>query len=265
MGLTNGTGPFGPRRKGTFDFEPPRRIVYVEPWPRRVRALAARGDALVDSERAVLVYESGRLPRYAFPREDVSAGVAVSPERTPEGYVHVPWSAADRWLEEDEEVIVHPRDPYNRIDVLPSSRVVDVRIHDELVASSARPRILFETGLPPRYYLPLEDTRGDVLESAGIRTGCAYKGWATYWDAFLAPGRRVPAVAWSYPEPLRDGEPVRDLVCFFQERAEVEMAVDGAPAEVHPSVYARTGWLEADWVHRLDADDRRPPASRCAA
>ena len=71
MSLTVGSGPFGRRPKGRLNFVPPERVVYVEPWPRRVRAFSG-GQAIVDSERTVLVYESGRLPRYAFPREDVS-------------------------------------------------------------------------------------------------------------------------------------------------------------------------------------------------
>ncbi|HLE98392.1 MAG TPA: DUF427 domain-containing protein [Gaiellaceae bacterium] len=246
MGLTNGTGPLGPRPKGTLNFQPPQRVVYVEPWPRRVRAIL-EDETVVDSERTVLMYESGALPRYAFPRSDVT--IDAEPEPAVDGYVRVPWSAADRWLEEDEEVIVHPHDPYHRIEVLRSSRLVQVRVRGELVASSTRPRILFETGLQPRYYLPPEDVRTDVLEPLDIRTGCAYKGWATYWDAITSAGR-VPAVAWSYPEPLREGEPIRDLLCFFQERPEIEVTTDGSPVETHSTIYARTAWLGAEWVLR---------------
>jgi uncharacterized protein (DUF427 family) len=248
MGLTTGTGPFGPHPRGRLSFEPPARVVYVEPWPRRVRALAG-GETIVDSERTVLVYESGRLPRYAFPAEDVSARAGAEPEPEVEGYVRVPWEAAERWLEEDEEVIVHPHDPYHRIEVLRSSRHVRVLVHGELVAESSRPRILFETGLPPRYYLPREDVRMDALEPRAIETGCAYKGWATYWDALTARGR-VPAVAWSYPEPLREGEPIRGLLCFFQERAEIEVEVDGAAVSPPPTAWSDTGWLRAPWVRR---------------
>jgi len=203
MSLTSGTGPFGPHPKGHLNFEPPERVVYVEPWPRRVRALT-NGSVIVDSERTVLVYESGRLPRYAFPAEDVSAEAHAEPEPDVEGYVRVPWSAAERWLEEDEEIIVHPHDPYHRIEVLSSSRRVRVRIQGELVAESTRPRILFETGLPPRYYLPQEDVRMEALEPVDMRTGCAYKGWATYWDA-VTSGGRVPAAVWSYPESAPRG------------------------------------------------------------
>jgi uncharacterized protein (DUF427 family) len=244
LSLTAGTGPFGPRPSGRLNFEPPDRVVYVEPWPRRVRALA--GDSVVvDSERTVLVYESGRLPRYAFPAEDVS----VEAEREPEveGYVQVSWSRADKWLEEDDEIIVHPHDPYHRIEVLSSSRQVRVRIHGELLAESAQPRILFETALPPRYYLPSEDVRMEWLEPVETRTGCAYKGWARYWDAVTATGR-VPAVVWSYPDPLREGEPVKQLLCFFQERPEIEVEVDGTVVESAPTPWSGTGWIEGATV-----------------
>lgn len=246
MSLTTGTAPFGPYATGRFDFEPPRHIVYIEPWPRRVRALSG-STVVVDSERAVLVHESGRLARYAFPAEDVSIGAEA--EKELEGYVRVPWDAADRWLEEDEEVFVHPRDPYHRIEVLRSSRRVRVRVNGELVAESTQPRVLFETGLPPRYYLPREDVRMDSLEPFEIRTGCAYKGWATYWDAVTEEGR-VPAVAWSYSDPLREGEPIQGLLCFFQERPEIEVEVDGIVVESESTIYARTAWLKADWVIR---------------
>jgi len=241
VSLTSGSGPFGPHAQGRLNFEPPDRVVYVEPWPRRVRALAG-GEVIVDSERAVLVYESGRLPHYAFPAEDVSFPAAEA-EPEVDGYVRLPWAAAGRWFEEDEEVIVHPHDPYHRIEVLRSSRLVRVRVNGELVAESSRPRILFETGLPPRYYLPAEDIRMDALEQVDLRTGCAYKGWATYWDAPTVAGR-VPAVAWSYPEPLREGEPVGGLVCFFQERPEIDVEVDGVVQESPPTAWSGTAWIE---------------------
>src|SRR5262252_4037856 len=109
VSLTVGSGPFGQRPRGRLNFDPPERVVYVEPWPRRVRALS--GDrVLVDSERSVLVYESGRLPHYAFPVEDVSADAEVEQEPEVDGYVTVRWSAAERWLEEEQEIIVHPHD-----------------------------------------------------------------------------------------------------------------------------------------------------------
>ena len=241
LSLTVGSGPFGQRPRGRLNFEPPERVVYVEPWPRRVRAFS-RDRAVVDSERTVLVYESGRLPRYAFPAEDVA--IDAEPEPEVDGYVTVPWSSADRWLEEEQEVIVHPHDPYHRIEVLPSTRHVTVHVGGELVAESSRPRILFETGLPPRYYLPVEDVRTDLLEQVQVRTGCAYKGYASYLDVRTENGR-IPAAAWTYSDPLREGEPIRDRVCFFQERPEIDVTVDGAPAESPQTPWSNTSWIDA--------------------
>jgi uncharacterized protein (DUF427 family) len=246
VSLTVGSGPFGRRAKGRLNFVPPERVVYVEPWPRRVRALSG-GRAIVDSERTVLVYESGRLPRYAFPEEDVS--IAAEPEPEVPGYVVVPWSAAEQWFEEEQEIIVHPHDPYHRIEVLPSSRHVVVRMGGTTVAASRRPRIRFETGLPPRYYLDAEDVRTELLEPAAIRTGCAYKGFATYWDVVTDDGR-VPAAVWTYREPLPEGEAIRDLLCFFQERPEIEVDVDGAAAEAPPTPWSGTAWIDAARVDR---------------
>jgi uncharacterized protein (DUF427 family) len=240
MSLTVGSGPFGPRASGRLNFAPPERVVYVEPWPRRVRALHD-GQAIVDSERTVLVYESGRLPRYAFPAEDVA--MEATPEPEVEGYVRVSWDAADTWLEEEQEIVVHPHDPYHRIEVLPSTRHIVVTIAGTVLAESTRPQILFETALPPRYYLPREDVRMELLEPVAVTTGCAYKGFAGYWDV-VAGGERVPAAAWTYRDPLREGEPIRDLVCFFQERPEVEVTVDGAPADAPRTPWAGTDWIE---------------------
>jgi uncharacterized protein (DUF427 family) len=240
MSLTTGSGPFGSRRKGRLNFEPPERVVYVEPWPRRVRGLVG-DEAVVDSERAVLVHESGRLPRYAFPQEDVAVEAAAEPEM--EGYVSVPWSAAERWLEEEQEVIVHPRDPYHRIEILPSARQVRVLVHGVVVAETTRPQILFETGMAPRYYLPLEDVRTDLLEPAGLETGCPYKGYASYWDVVTEDGR-APGAAWSYREPLHESERIRGLVCFFQERPEIDVEVDGGPAEAPQTPWSGTEWME---------------------
>ena len=237
-----GSGPFGHRPRGRLNFEPPERVVYVEPWPRRVRAFAGER-VLVDSEHGVLVHESGRLPRYAFPADDVVAEVVSTAEPEMEGYVNVPWGAAERWLEEEQEIVVHPRDPFHRIEVLPSTRHVSVRVAGELVAESSRTRILFETSLPPRYYLPAEDVRMELLEPVAVRTGCAYKGFASYWDVVTAAGH-VAAAAWSYPEPLPEAEPVRDLLCFFQERPEIEVEVDGAPADAPPTPWSGTSWIE---------------------
>jgi uncharacterized protein (DUF427 family) len=237
VSLTVGTGPFGHAPTGRFDFEAPARVTFVEIHRPRVRGIKD-GATVIDSERVRLVYRTGSLPRYAFPTEDVS--VESESEPAVDGYVTVAWDAVDTWLEEDVERVVHPHDPYHRINVLESSRHVVIRVNGEEVASSRTPRILFETGLPPRYYLPVEDVRTDLLEDDDLETGCAYKGFARYFGA-----ARAEAIAWTYEEPLRDGEPIRGFLCFFQERDEVELVLDGVVQE-RPT----TGWSGTKWMER---------------
>jgi uncharacterized protein (DUF427 family) len=128
------------------------------------------------------------------------------------------------WYEEDEQVFVHARDPYKRIDALRSSRRVEIRVGGEVVADSVRPLLLFETGLPTRYYLPFSDVRTACLEASDTVTRCPYKGVARYWSV-RAGGVLVPDAAWSYPDPIPENPKIRDLVCFYTEH--VDLVVDG--------------------------------------
>src|SRR5204862_6029664 len=126
------------------------------------------------------------------------------------GYLAFYWRRMEEWLEEDEPAIGHARDPYHRVDVLDSSREVRVEIAGEVVAETRRPRALFETGLPTRWYIPPEDVRQDLLAASDNHTVCAYKGVASYRSA-----RTEEDVAWFYPDPRHDAERVRDHICFF--------------------------------------------------
>lgn len=131
----------------------------------------------------------------------------------------------DHWHEEDEEVFVHPRDPYHRVDVLQSSRHVKVLVDGEVVAETDRPRILFETGLPPRYYIPPEDVRDDVLLPSDKETQCPYKGIASYYHSVQAGGETREAVVWYYPHPIPAAADIEGHLCFFNEK--VDLDVDG--------------------------------------
>lgn len=131
---------------------------------------------------------------------------------------------AFEWREEDEPVISHPHDPFSRIDVLASSRTVRVEFDGRLLAESSRPALLFETKLPVRFYLPREDVVVRLQPSDTV-SYCAYKGRASYFS--LPDGPRD--IAWTYRDPLHDGEPVRDRICFFDER--VDITVDGVRRE----------------------------------
>jgi uncharacterized protein (DUF427 family) len=226
-----------------------------EPTPKRVRAELG-GSTFADSTRALLVWEPGRVvPVYAFPQADVRQErlrPAADPVADAHGgaelldatrdrgvernaawryadpdlrnHVAVAWESMDRWLEEDEEVYGHPRDPFHRVDARQGSRHVRVTLDDALLADSRRPVLVFETGLPTRYYLPRDDVLEDALEPSATATICAYKGRASYWSVRDAgpPGRDL---AWSYLDPLPDARPLAGLVAFLAERCDV--TVDG--------------------------------------
>jgi uncharacterized protein (DUF427 family) len=134
------------------------------------------------------------------------------------------FAAFDAWYQEDEPNLGHPRDPYHRIDTYPSSRRVRVTLGDAVVAESARPMMLFEAMLPPRYYLPRDDVRVE-LEPTDTSTVCAYKGRASYWSAEV-DGTRIEDLAWGYLDPLLDSEQIRGMVCF--DDSKVTVTVDPA-------------------------------------
>jgi len=263
MALTYGNGPFGPRSNGEFNFGTDvlqDHTLYLEDSPKRVRAMLG-GETVVDSRHVKMLHETGHLPVYYFPIEDirrdlleqgdhsthcpfkgdasyftVRAGDRVAenaiwyyPEpldsfASLKGYAAFYWGMMDRWMEEDVVVIGHPHDPYHRVDVLESSRRVRVALNGEELAASDRPKILFETGLQPRYYLPVEDVHTDLLLSSDTETICPYKGVASYYSTRGG----TSDVAWFYPEPLPESGKIEDHICFYSEKT--EMTVDGEEA-----------------------------------
>ena len=138
--------------------------------------------------------------------------------------VRFEFAAMQEWLEEDEPIYVHPRDPYKRVDVLGSSRHVRVALDGVTLAASSQSRILFETSLPPRYYLPLSDVRFDLLRPSDTQTRCPYKGTATYWSVEVN-GVVHEDLVWIYRSPLPESQKVAGLACFYSER--VDLFVDG--------------------------------------
>jgi uncharacterized protein (DUF427 family) len=191
-----------------------------------VRALDASGKVVVDSKRVRYVREPGRIIDYAVPAEDVDASVRdqLSPSEMAPGHLLVKFRAFDKVLEEEEVAIAHPRDPYHRVDVLPSRRVVEVRWNGKLLARSERPVLLFETELPTRYYLPLADVRMQHLTRSPKTYGCPYKGIAEYMHVEVA-GRSHPDLAWHYDHPFPAVDAIRGRVCFYNEK--VDLTVDG--------------------------------------
>ena len=234
----------------------------IEEGLKRVRTYLG-GRLVADTVRPKLVWELTPYPAYYLPRDDVrmelleptgrthvSPGLGQasyftvragdrevedaawhypeSPHETLRGLIRFGWDAMDAWFEEDEEVYVHPRSPYTRLDILDSSRHVVVVLNDLTVADSRRPRLLFETGLPTRYYLPRLDVRMDVLRPSPTTTQCPYKGTAEYWSV-EAGGQVFQDVVWTYRSPAAESTKVAGLACFLNER--VDLYVDGALQE----------------------------------
>jgi len=186
-----------------------------EPSERWVRAYKD-GELVVDTRHPVVIWLEGRtVPLYGFPEEDVKTEGDRLDDPELAGIVIVPFEAADRWLEEDEVMLGHARDPFARIDVRESSRHIRVEKGGVLLAETRRPVLLFETGLPTRYYMPLEDVVAPVQPSDRHST-CPYKGVASYYSV---GGHKD--IAWYYPDPLPGVERIKDLVSFWNERVEL--------------------------------------------
>lgn len=252
MTLTMGAGPFGHQPAGRFNIAiPVDDVLFVDPSPRWIRA--KRGDeTVIDTRRARMLHQHAVLARYFIPRDDVRWDLleGVEPAEPPAGapdledYVAFAWDDLDAWFEEDEQLISHAIDPYHRVDVRRTSRHVAVSVEGVPLADTTRARVLFETGLPPRWYLPREDVRAQ-LEPSDLRTACAYKGVASY---FSVPTGNDPLenTAWTYPDPRHDASDVRDFICFFNEA--VDLDIDGERQERPGTPWGQPGWWRHDIV-----------------
>jgi uncharacterized protein (DUF427 family) len=248
--------------------------VRVEPIAKRVRAFFG-GVAIADSCHVMMMFETARLGVYYFPVDDVRTDLLVATSkvvrsavkgdatyysiavdgRTVESaawrYLDPPagcpqianlvafhWKLMDAWFEEDDEVFVHARDPYHRIDVLSSSREVRVVVGGQVVAVTRRARFLFETGLPVRYYIPKDDVWIELLEPSQTKTACAYKGATSrYWQGAAADGS-VRDIAWSYDDPTPEVATIAGTVAFFNERVDA-IYVDGKEMQRTQTVWSQ--------------------------
>ena len=209
-------------------------VGHTEPVPRRVRALLD-GRVALDTTKALYVWEIPPYPQFYIPAGDVDAGVlreAVRAETAREhtdgaiaGHVRFAWDAFDAWFEEDEQIFVHPKSPYARVDALRSNRSVRIEMNGVELASSRSPVMLFETGLPTRYYLDRTDVRWEHLVPSDTRTACPYKGRTTgYWSVRMGDVVR-PDRAWCYDFPTREMLPIAGLIAFYNEK--VDIVLDG--------------------------------------
>ena len=230
-------------------------VDHIEPVPRRIRAVLA-GEVVLDTTKALYVWEWPNYPQYYVPVADVNRAFLVDEQRTERlhrgsaqlhglrvgqvvrpssarlytegsvaGTVRFDWDALDAWFEEDEEVFVHPRNPYTRVDALRSTRHVRVELDGALLADSSSPVLLFETGLPTRYYFSRTEVNFSHLAPTETVTACPYKGrTSAYWSVHVADAT-YPDLAWAYDFPALQVLPIAGLVAFYNES--VDITLDG--------------------------------------
>ncbi|MBI37863.1 MAG: hypothetical protein CL568_09815 [Alphaproteobacteria bacterium] len=234
-------------------------IVNYEKCPKRIRGVFA-DNLIVDSSEALILYETNHVPIYYFPRDNVIMdhliktkhktycpykgdasyfSISVNgktslnavwsyedPVATVNGikdYVAFYWNKVDQWYEEDEEVFVHARSPYVRIDILDSSRTIRIELDGKVLAESQRSRFLFETNLPPRFYIQKNSMKVNMLPS-NKETYCPYKGKASYYS--IEVGDKVyEDILWCYKNPVLESSKIKGYVCFFNEK--VDIYIDG--------------------------------------
>lgn len=255
MSLTLAPGPLAgsPGDDVNYSIDGPKHRLLMHEFPRRVHARFG-GEVVLDTERGRLLHETGLLPALYVPEDDVRTdllertdhsthcpfkgdaaywtirvGDRVAenavwgyPEPLPEsswlhGYMAFYWAPMDAWYDEDERVHGHLRDPFHRVDARASSRHVRVLLDGELIAETEHPKVLSETGLPNRIYIPAVDVRRELLTRSEKRTVCPYKGEATYWSLDGAED-----AAWSYEDPLENALKVAGHFSFDHRALTVE-------------------------------------------
>jgi len=243
----------------------PKQIVtpgHIEPVPRRIRAVLG-GEVVLDTTKALYVWEWPNYPQYYIPVGDVRPTVLVDEQRSQQlrfgtarqhglragdvsrpaaarvytddardglaGTVRFDWGALDAWFEEDEEVFVHPRSPYTRVDALRSTRTVRIELDGTVLAESSSPVLVFETGLPTRYYINRAEVNFGALLPSGTVTSCPYKGKTSGYWSVRAGGTVQADLAWAYDFPTRQLLPIAGLIAFYNEK--VDVAIDGQRLE----------------------------------
>ncbi len=237
-------------------------VNHIEPVPRRIRATLG-GVTVLDTIHAIYLWEWPNYPQYYIPLEDVAAGVlededhAQHPSRGTAqrhglnvagqtraaaarvygedaieglaGMVRFEWDALDAWYEEDEQVFVHPRNPYTRVDAIRSTRRVRVELDGVVLAESASTVMVFETGLPTRYYFNRTEVNFGALVPTATETPCPYKGRTSGYWSIVTPAGTYEDLAWAYAFPTRQLQPIAGLIAFYNEK--VDVFIDEEPLE----------------------------------
>ena len=228
----------------------------VEPVPRRVRAVAG-GRTVFDTTAALYVWEWVNYPQFYIPLADVAPGflvaegtrqhsprgevethglrigdlhrrraakvLASSPVPGLSGTVRFDWGALDAWFEEDEQIFVHPRNPYVRVDALRSTRTLRVELEGVVLAETSSPVMVFETGLPTRYYINRTEVDFDQLIPTATETSCPYKGTTSQYWSVRTPSGVQPDLAWAYDFPTRELLAITGMVAFYNERVDIDL------------------------------------------
>jgi uncharacterized protein (DUF427 family) len=265
MGLSWQQGPLAPGAIGRFLVPQPlpERMLFAEPLRRRMRVKFG-GAWIADSEDVVLLHEPGRYPVAYFPLSDifpdvlrssdyttahrdlgettwyaVRAGAHAGPRAAWEhtalpshasvlkGRVAFAWRAMEAFYEEDERIVGHAADAYHRIDIRQTSRHLVVQYHDQVVASTTRPLVLYESGFAPRWYVPRDDVDEAMLTPAEGQTFCPYKGLCSYFGI----GDAAKA-AWSYPDAYTEVRRISGCISFEPDL--VEVTLDGDRLRLEP-------------------------------
>jgi len=232
-------------------------VIKFEPCARWVRVYFG-GKLIASSKKVKLLWEGNQLPIYYFPSDDVNQewlehstkgldassnkgqkilwnvrvgdkvaeSAAFTYRNLPDGsadlgnHVAFSWSKMDSWFEEDEEVFVYPRDPYHRVDICRSSRNIRIEFEGKTLAETHRPSLLFETGLPTRYYIPRADVSMEFLIKSESVTQCPYKGIAHYFSVRIG-AKTHPDLVWYYPFPVLECAKLEGLLAFLNEKVDV--------------------------------------------
>lgn len=264
MSLTMGTGPLAFANRGQFNTDltdAPKHLLYLHDVGPRIRGVLA-GETVVDTGRAKLLHESAMLPQWYFPLADIRPDLLVESGTTThcpfkgdasyyslrvgerlvddaiwiyrnplsaaswlEGLAAANFDRLDTWYQDDDEVFVHPRDPFHRVDTHRTSRRVVVRAGGQTVADTTRAIALYETGLGVRYYLPPADVRGELLEPSDTTSGCPYKGSAAYRNLTVG-AQTVADAAWVYDAPFAEAAPVAGHLSFDGTGIEIQVSDD---------------------------------------
>jgi uncharacterized protein (DUF427 family) len=222
----------------------------IEPAPKRVRGYFD-GTLVFDTTRAHYVWEIAYYPQYYIPVSDVCTEHLLDENHVQElqlgssrlfsltsreqthksaarlydsgpvaGSVRFEFDALN-WFEEDEPIIGHPRSPYVRVDALRSHRHIRVELDGVVLAETHSPVLLFETGLPTRYYIDRTDVAFDQLDATNTQTVCPYKGITSQYWAVRIGDTVYPDLAWTYDYPLREVAPIAGTIAFYNEKLDI--------------------------------------------